>query len=149
MPSADQVPVKTAHSRCIGTSGLSSSPDRPALHYVLFALPTFTSRPMSARSQSRRKCDVFLIAITPGHHGPRHSCELVGERDRSDLGGPPRQQSCEPGPMFGAVDLGIANDGQRARREQAAQIAISLFADTAELVLAPARVLLRHEPDPG
>ena len=36
-----------------------------------------------------------------------------------------------------------------ARREQAAQIAIALFADTAELVLAPARVLLRHEPDPG
>ena len=36
-----------------------------------------------------------------------------------------------------------------ARREYAAQIAISLFADTAELVLAPARALLRHEPDPG
>ena len=51
--------------------------------------------------------------------------------------------------MFGAMDLGIADDGQRARREQAAQIAVSLFADTAELVLAPARVLLRHEPDPG
>jgi hypothetical protein len=51
--------------------------------------------------------------------------------------------------MFGAMDLGIADDGQRARREQAAQIAIALFADTAELVLAPARVLLRHEPDPG
>jgi hypothetical protein len=39
--------------------------------------------------------------------------------------------------MFGAMDLGIADDGQRARREQAAQIAIALFADTAELVLAP------------
>ena len=51
--------------------------------------------------------------------------------------------------MFGAMDLGIADDGQRACREQAAQIAVSLFADTAELVLAPARVLLRHEPDPG
>jgi hypothetical protein len=51
--------------------------------------------------------------------------------------------------MFGAMDLGIADDGQRARREQAAQMAIALFADTAELVLAPARVLLRHEPDPG
>ena len=25
------------------TSGLSRSPDRPALHYVLFVLPTFTS----------------------------------------------------------------------------------------------------------
>src|SRR5262245_38502464 len=42
-----------------------------------------------------------------------------------------------------AMDLGIADDSQRARREQAAQIAISLFADTAELVLAPARALLR------
>jgi hypothetical protein len=51
--------------------------------------------------------------------------------------------------MFGAMDLGIADHRQRARREQAAQIAITLFADTAELVLAPARVLLRHEPDPG
>src|SRR6516225_9218023 len=88
---------------------------------------------LSARSQSRRKCEGFLVAITPGHHGPRHSCDLVGERDRSDLGGPPRQQSCEPWPMSGAVDLGIADDGQRARGEQAAQIAVSLFADTAEL----------------
>ena len=47
------------------------------------------------------------------------------------------------------MDLGIADDGERTRGEQAAQIAITLFADTAELVLAPARVLLRHEPDPG
>jgi 3-isopropylmalate/(R)-2-methylmalate dehydratase small subunit len=30
---------------------------------------------MSARSWSRCKCDGFLVAITPGHHGPRHSCE--------------------------------------------------------------------------
>src|SRR5215471_2139123 len=30
-----------------------------------------------------------------------------------------------------------------------AQIAIALFADTAEPVLAAARVLLRHKPDPG
>src|SRR6266849_4095542 len=29
------------------------------------------------------------------------------------------------------------------------QITIALFADAAELVFAPARVLLRHEPDPG
>jgi hypothetical protein len=31
--------------------------------------------------------------------------------------------------MFAAMDLGIADDGQRASREQAAQIAITLFAD--------------------
>src|SRR6516225_1360307 len=102
---------------------------------------------MSARSRSRRECDRFPVAITSSHHGPCHSCNLVGERDRGDLGGPPRQQCRKPGPMFGAVDLGIANDGERTSGEQAAQIAVALFADTAELVLAAARVLLRHKPD--
>ena len=48
--------------------------------------------------------------------------------------------------MIGAMDLGIADHGERASREQAAQIAIALLADTAKFVLAPARVLLRHEP---
>src|SRR5262249_7119693 len=48
-----------------------------------------------------------------------------------------------------AVDLGIADHGEGASGEQAAQIAIALFADAAKLVLAPARVLPRHQPDPG
>jgi hypothetical protein len=51
--------------------------------------------------------------------------------------------------MLGAMDLGIADDGERAGHEQAAQIAVTLFADTAEPVLAPARVLLGHDADPG
>ena len=51
--------------------------------------------------------------------------------------------------MLGAVDFGVADYGQRAGGEQAAQIAIALFADTAELFPASARVLLWHEPDPG
>jgi hypothetical protein len=51
--------------------------------------------------------------------------------------------------MFGYEPLAIANDGESAGGKQAAQIAIALFADAAELVLAPARVLLWHEPDPG
>src|SRR5262249_19470214 len=92
-------------------------PGRPALHYVLFALPTFTSRQKSARSRSRRKCDRFFVAITFRHHGPRHPRDLVGKRDRGNLRGPPRQQCREPGPMLRAMDLGIADDGQRTRRE--------------------------------
>lgn len=48
-----------------------------------------------------------------------------------------------------AVDLGVADHGECARREQTAQVAIALLADTAKLVLAPARVLPRHQPDPG
>jgi hypothetical protein len=51
--------------------------------------------------------------------------------------------------MFGAMDLGVTDHSKRAGGEQAAQIAIALFADTAELFPAPTRVLLRHEPDPG
>jgi hypothetical protein len=35
---------------------------------------------------SRRKCDRFLVALTFSHHGPRHPRQLVGERDRGDLG---------------------------------------------------------------
>ena len=58
-------------------------------------------------------------------------------------------QGREPGPMLGAMDLGIANDGECPGHEQAAQIAVTLFADTAEPVLAPTRMLLRNEPNPG
>src|ERR1700722_19890886 len=49
----------------------------------------------------------------------------------------------------GAVDLGIANDSECAGHEQAAQIAIPLFADTAEPIPTPARVLFGNQPDPG
>ena len=40
--------------------------------------------------------------------------------------------------MPGAVDFGIADHGERASHEQAAQIAVTLLADTAEPVLAAA-----------
>src|SRR6516164_6439618 len=149
MPSADQVPVKSTHSMMLWPSGLSRSPDRPALHYVLFALPTVTSTPESpARSRLRRECGGFLVAFVPGHHRPGHPGEFIGERDGGNLGGSPRQQRGEPRPMPSAMDLGIADHGERAGREQAAQIAIALLADTAKLVLAPTRVLLRNEPNP-
>src|SRR6266436_6054711 len=51
--------------------------------------------------------------------------------------------------MLGTVELRIADHGERTGSEQAAQITIALFADAAELVFAPTRVLLRHQPDPG
>ena len=91
------------------------------------------------RSRSRRESGRFSIAFVPGHHGPCHPGEFVGERDGRDLSGSPRQQSSEPGPMPSAVDLGIADDGERASRKEAAQVPIALLADTAKLVLAPAR----------
>ena len=65
------------------------------------------------RSRSRRECDGFLVTLASGHHRPDHPRNLVGKRDGSHLGGPPRQQCREPGTMFGAMDLGIADDGER------------------------------------
>ena len=44
-----------------------------------------------ARSRLRRECDGFFISFALGHHGPRHPCDLVGERDGSDLRRTPRQ----------------------------------------------------------
>src|ERR1019366_6309383 len=150
MPSADQVPVNSTHSTMrwhkwvvliAGSTGSALRAVRPFQPSHHAGYPT--------RSRLRRKRDGFLVSLAPGHHRPDHPRHLVGKRDGGDLGGPPRQQRREPGPLFGAMDLGIANDSERAGHEQAAQIAVTLFADTAEPFLTPARVLLRHEPDPG
>ena len=102
----DQQP---AFKGCTGTNGLSRSPDRPALHYVLFVLPTFSSR--SNAISSRRKCDGLLVALTPSHHGPGHSGDLVSKCDGGDLGRPPRQQCRQPRSMLGAMDLRITDHG--------------------------------------
>jgi len=51
--------------------------------------------------------------------------------------------------MSGAMDLGVSDDCKRPGRKQTSQIAIPLLADAAELFLAPARVLLGHEANPG
>src|SRR5690242_11525004 len=150
MPSADQVPVKSSHLR--DAKALMGCPDRRIDRLCItccLPFPTFTSRRMPARSRLGRKSDRFPVALTSRHHRPRHAGDLIGERDGSDLGRPARQQCFEPGPVLGAMDLGIADDSKRTCREQAAQITIALLADTAELVPSAARMLLRHEPDPS
>ena len=53
-----------------------------------------------------------------------------------DLRRAPCQQRGEPGPMPGSVNLGVTDDGECTGHEQAAQIAVTLFADAAEPVLA-------------
>src|SRR3954463_9595414 len=149
MPSADQVPVKSPHSTMhwhmwvVLIAGSTGS----ALRAV--RSPTFTSRRMPGAISFTRKRDGLPVTLALSHHGPGHSDKLVGKRDGGDLGRSPGQQCREPGAGFGAVDLGIADDGECPGHEQAAQIAVPLFADAAEPVLAPARVLLRNEPDPG
>ena len=146
MSSADQVPTKLPHSddamaqmgcpdRRIDRLCITCcSPSQPSHH---------ASRP--ARSRLSRKRDGFLISLASGHHGPDHSRDLVGERDGRNLGRPPHQQGCKPGPMFGAMDLGVTDYRKRAGHKQAAQIAVTLFAYTAEPVLASTRVPIQAE----
>ena len=95
-----------------------------------------------ARSRLPRKRDRFLVSLAPGHHGPDHSRDLVGERDSRNLGRPPGQQGRKPGPMFGSMDLGVTDHRKRAGHKQAAQIAVTLLAYIAEPVFASTRVLL-------
>ena len=49
----------------------------------------------------------------------------------------PRQLYGEPGPKFGAINLGVTDHSKRPAGEPATQIAIALFADPAELFPAP------------
>jgi hypothetical protein len=108
-----------------------------------------SSRRLSARSRLSRNRDGFLVSLAPSHHGPDHSRDFIGQRYCGNLRRPPRQQGREPGPMFGAMDLGVTDDRKRAGHKQAAQIAVTLFAYIAEPVLASARVLFRHDTNPG
>ena len=147
--SVDQVPVKSTHSMMLWPKWvvLIAGSDRFCIKCCSSSQP-LRHAGAPAGSRSRRESGRLPIAFVPDHHGPGHPGEFVGKRYGSDLGGSPRQQSSEPGPMPGAVDFGIADHCKRASREEAAQIAIALLADIAKLVLTPARVLLRHEPRP-
>src|SRR5690349_6886963 len=111
MPSADQVPVNNPHSTMqwhlwvVLIAGSTGSALRAVCPHNLHITPR------SARFRLCRKCDGLSVAFAPGHHGPRHSGDLVGECDGGNFGGPPCQQCGEPGPMSGAMDLVIADYG--------------------------------------
>src|ERR1700722_19482660 len=149
MPSADQVPTNSSHSRMLwhmwvvliaGSTGSALRAFRPSQPSHHAGCP--------ARSRLSRKRDGFLVSLALCHHSPDHPRDLVSERDSRNVGRPPGQQSREPGPVFGAVDLGVTDDRKRVGHKQAAQIAVTLLAYIAEPVLASTRVLFRHNADP-
>src|SRR5262245_620620 len=154
MPSADRVPVKTSHSTMLwpmwvvlitgstGTALRAVSPFQPFDYAVAGAIWSDVAFFLSSQ------CDGFSVALASGHHRPGHACDLVGERDRSDFRRSAREQVGQPGPVLGAVDLGIADHGKCSGTEEGAQISIALLGDIAELLLATAGILLRHEANP-
>ena len=105
MPSADQVPVKTSHSTMLwpmwvvlitgstGSALRAVSPFQPLRHAVAGAiLSNIASLALSSQRNG------FLVALALGHHRPGHARDLVGQRDRRDLGRPALQQLGQPRP---------------------------------------------------
>src|ERR1700692_1596224 len=117
MSSADQVPIKLPHLTMLRPKWvvLIARSTGSALRAVCPANLHHAGCP--ARSRLSRNRDRFLVSLTPSHHGPDHSRDLVGERDGRNLGRPPRQQGRKPGPMFRAMDLGVTDNGERAGDE--------------------------------
>src|ERR1039458_625732 len=129
MPSADQVPIKLPHLTMLrpkwvvliaGSTGSALRAVRPPnLH-----ITPVVRRDLGYRASATGSLYCSALASQP----PDHTRDFVGERDGRNLGRPPRQQGREPGPMFGAMDLGATDDRKRAGHKQAAQIAVTLFA---------------------
>src|SRR5262245_25984101 len=120
MPSADQVPNSLAHStmrwgqRVILTTGSTGS----ALRAV--RPPNLHITPDGRCNSSRGKYSGFFVVLAASHYRPCHAGDLVGECNGGDLCWPPLQQCGEPGPTFGPMVLGMADDGERAGHKQAA-----------------------------
>ena len=91
MPSADRVPVKSPHS---------VSPDRPALQYVLFVLPTFNITPDDRRNfvhEARR----VLCSVRPSHHGPTMRATLLASAIAATFIGRLANNAVSQGPCLG------------------------------------------------
>src|SRR6476660_2473049 len=149
MPSADQVPTKSSHSRMLwhkwvvliaGSTGSALRAVRPPnLHITPVVRRDLVYAASAMGSLYRSPLAIMAQAIRASLLASAMAATLVGRRANSTVS----QGRC------GAVDLGIADDGECTGDEQAAQIAVTLFADAAEPVLAAAGVLPRNEPDPG
>src|ERR1700761_5396485 len=117
MPSADQVPVKSTHSKMpwpkwvvliAGSTGTALRAVRPPNRYDA---PGMTGTIPLSGKRAR-----LLVALALRHHCPGHSGELVGERDGGNLGRSSRQQSRKPWPVPGAVDLCVADHSECSSR---------------------------------
>jgi hypothetical protein len=89
------------------------------------------------------------IGLAARHQDPGDPGRLVGQRDRGTVEPAAIPKRFEPL----APPIGLAGEmhehGAGTLDELLAQVAVALATDTQELGLATARVLSRHQPDPG
>jgi hypothetical protein len=124
MPSADQVPTKNMHSIVkrwhkwvVLTAGSTGSALRavrpPNLHITPVVRRNIVYRASATGSLYRSPLTIMAQTIRAILLASAIAATLVGRYC---------QQGREPGPMFGAMDLGVTEDRKRAGHEQAAQI---------------------------
>lgn len=99
--------------------------------------------------RDRRRRARGLINLARGQHRPGEPCVLVGHCHRRDVVVSPSHELAKPrtGPI-------TARPGQLHQRaatvdQQRSQVHVPSLADAQQHVLAPAGVLMRHQPDPG
>src|ERR1700687_1816922 len=136
MPSADQVPTNNSHSRMrwhkwvvliAGSTGSALRAVRPPNRHITPAVRRDLVTPQARRGACNAR-------PWPSWPPSAQSCWQV--RWRRPWSASPQQRR-EPGPMFGAVNPGIADDGERTGHEQAAQIASPCLLMLPRLSLPP------------
>src|SRR5262249_8209475 len=134
--------------RCVDPSGLSRSPERPCLHYVVVPSPIRQNfLPAPAEIYAAGSNLGSLKPLPTNHYGPGHACHFVGESDGGTLAGSGAHQAREPVPLRAMLSC-ISDHSHGAGDEQPSQMSIALFGDPAKSVLAAGRMLLGHQPDP-
>ena len=91
----------------------------------------------------------IIVSLAPGHIAQAIRASLLARAMAATLVGRRASNAATQGRECAVMELGIADDGECAGHEQAAQIAVPLFADTAEPGPTPALVLFGYQPDPG
>ena len=115
MPSADQVPVKSPHSTMLwhkwvvliaGSTGSALRAVRPPnLHITPDARRDLVYAASATGSLYRSPLAIMAQAILAILLASAMAATFVGRR---------ASKCREPGPMFGAMDLGVADDSERA-----------------------------------
>src|SRR5262245_1932509 len=118
----------------------SSSPCSSGTHVLTHILPSPDSYATATSAGARY--------VPPWANSGQAMRHLVGKCHGHDLEGSSRQEPREPG-IFLRVLHGAPQDGMRADDENASQIAVTLLGDRPELLLAPGRILSRHQPNPS
>ncbi len=90
-----------------------------------------------------------LEFLSSAQHRPGDPSHFVGHPDRRHHGGASGTKGRDPASQSRPVGLAKPHHGRCSDHQQAPQIGLTLFRDPAEPLLASARVLTRHQPDPG